>query len=131
MRAGGSADREVRVAACLALGTAVLHEEDRAATEHAMRALFAPPHTAYLEQRAMTTEGWRWLATKAPAGAHPVHAFHVFDVFPRLTLRLVWHAPDEEFPPSATLLLPDNIEAFFVAEDIVVLSECLVARLGG
>ena len=40
----------------------LVHEEDRAATEHAMRALFAPPHTAYLEQRAMTTEGWRWLA---------------------------------------------------------------------
>ena len=25
---------------------------------------------------------WRWLATKAPEGAHPVHAFHVLDVFP-------------------------------------------------
>ena len=25
---------------------------------------------------------WRWLATKAPVGAHPVHAFHVLDVFP-------------------------------------------------
>ncbi|MFL5719428.1 MAG: DUF6390 family protein [Chloroflexota bacterium] len=25
---------------------------------------------------------WRWLATKAPDGAHPVHAFHVLDVFP-------------------------------------------------
>ena len=25
---------------------------------------------------------WRWLATKAPGGAHPVHAFHVLDVFP-------------------------------------------------
>ena len=54
-----------------------------------------------------------------------------FDVFPRLALRLVWHAPDEEFPPSATLLLPGNIESYFCAEDIVVLSESLVARLGG
>ena len=25
---------------------------------------------------------WRWLATKAPAGARPVHAFHVLDIFP-------------------------------------------------
>ncbi|TFG67748.1 MAG: hypothetical protein E4H24_05420 [Thermomicrobiales bacterium] len=25
---------------------------------------------------------WRWLATKAPEGGHPVHAFHVLDVFP-------------------------------------------------
>ncbi len=54
-----------------------------------------------------------------------------FDVFPRLTLRLIWHAPDEEFPPWATLLLPRNIEEFFCAEDVVVLSERLVARLGG
>jgi len=54
-----------------------------------------------------------------------------FDVFPRLTVRLVWHAPDEEFPPSATLLLPRNVESYFSAEDIVVLSERLVARLAG
>jgi hypothetical protein len=54
-----------------------------------------------------------------------------FDVFPRVTLRLIWHAPDDEFPPSATLLLPANIESYFCSEDIVVLSECLVARLGG
>jgi hypothetical protein len=54
-----------------------------------------------------------------------------FDLFPRLTLRLVWHAPDEEFPPSATLLLPGNIESYFCSEDIVVLSESLVSRLSG
>ena len=54
-----------------------------------------------------------------------------FTPFPRLTLRLIWHAPDEEFPPSATLLLPENIEAYFCTEDVVVLSEGLVARLGG
>ena len=54
-----------------------------------------------------------------------------FDVFPRLTVRFVWHAPDEEFPPSATLLLPKNVESYFCAEDIVVLSERLVARLAG
>jgi hypothetical protein len=29
---------------------------------------------------------WRWLATKPEAGAVPVHAFHVLDVFPRLGL---------------------------------------------
>lgn len=52
-----------------------------------------------------------------------------FDVFPRVRLRLIWHAADEEFPPSATILLPANIEACFCAEDIVVLSECLVSRL--
>ena len=54
-----------------------------------------------------------------------------FDIFPRVTIRLIWHAPDDEFPASATILLPRNIESYFPAEDVVVLSECLVARLGG
>ena len=53
-----------------------------------------------------------------------------FDAFPRLSMRLIWHAPDDEFPASATLLLPDNIESYLCSEDIVVLSESLVARLG-
>jgi hypothetical protein len=52
-----------------------------------------------------------------------------FDVFPRVEVCLIWHAADEEFPASATLLLPENIEAFFCPEDIVVLSEGVVARL--
>jgi hypothetical protein len=51
-----------------------------------------------------------------------------FDAFPRVCLRLIWHAGDEEFPPSATLLLPSNIESYFCSEDIVVLSERLVDR---
>jgi hypothetical protein len=54
-----------------------------------------------------------------------------FQVFPRFSMRLIWHAPDEEFPPTATLLLPPNVESYFVAEDIVVLSEGLVSRLSG
>ncbi len=54
-----------------------------------------------------------------------------FDVFPRLSVRLIWHAADEEFPPSATLLLPGNIESYFCPEDIVMLSERLVSRLAG
>jgi len=54
-----------------------------------------------------------------------------FDMFPRLSVRLIWHGPDEEFAPSATLLLPANIESYFCIEDIVVLSERLVSRLGG
>ena len=54
-----------------------------------------------------------------------------FDVFPRLSLRLIWHTADEEFPPCATLLLPANIQSYYCVEDIVVLSERLVSRLGG
>jgi len=54
-----------------------------------------------------------------------------FQALPRITLRLVWYAGDEELSPSAVLLLPDNVESFFCVEDIVVLSERLVLLLGG
>ncbi len=40
----------------------LIHEDDREPTAKAMEALFSPPYTAYIEQRAMTKEGWRWLA---------------------------------------------------------------------
>jgi hypothetical protein len=54
-----------------------------------------------------------------------------FAVFPRFSVRLVWNLPDDEFPPSATLLLPANAESYFCSEDLVVLSERLVSRLAG
>ena len=47
------------------LGTAfmpLVFEDDRQSTQEAMQSLFVPPHTAYIEQRAMTVDGWRWLA---------------------------------------------------------------------
>jgi hypothetical protein len=34
----------------------------------------------------LRADDWRWLATKPATGARPVHAFHVFDVFPRVGL---------------------------------------------
>ncbi len=40
----------------------LVHEDDRATTSEAMKELYRPPHTAYMEQRAMTKQGWRWLA---------------------------------------------------------------------
>lgn len=40
----------------------LVHEADREATTSAMAALCQPPYTAYVEQRAMTVSGWRWLA---------------------------------------------------------------------
>jgi hypothetical protein len=55
-------------------------------------------------------------------------AFDV-DFFPRIPIRTIWHAADEEFPPSCTMLLPANIESFLCVEDIVVVSESLVSRL--
>ncbi len=40
----------------------LVHKDDRAATERALRKLTQPPYTCYVEQRAMTVHGWRWLA---------------------------------------------------------------------
>jgi hypothetical protein len=73
-------------------------------------------------------------AAAAALGAGAVDAGDAafdFPVFPRLAMRLIWHAADEEFSPSATLLMPINVESFLCVEDIVVLSECLVSRLAG
>jgi PAS domain S-box-containing protein len=39
----------------------LIHEDDRESTAKAMEDLYQPPHTAYMEQRAMTKDGWRWL----------------------------------------------------------------------
>ncbi|MBC2745287.1 MAG: PAS domain S-box protein [Desulfosarcina sp.] len=40
----------------------LVHEEDRGMTAKAMEALYHPPYTAYMEQRAMTKNGWKWLS---------------------------------------------------------------------
>ena len=40
----------------------LVHHDDREKTETAMKNLFYPPYTAYMEQRAYTKEGWKWLA---------------------------------------------------------------------
>ena len=40
----------------------LVHEDDRESTARSLERLRVPPHTAYHEQRAMTKDGWRWLA---------------------------------------------------------------------
>jgi len=40
----------------------LVHEQDRKQTESAMKSLYSPPHNAYLEQRALTKFGYRWIA---------------------------------------------------------------------
>lgn len=39
----------------------LVHEEDRLSTEREMKNLYKEPYTCVVEQRAMTTKGWRWL----------------------------------------------------------------------
>ncbi|MCP4297401.1 MAG: PAS domain S-box protein [Proteobacteria bacterium] len=40
----------------------LVHEEDREPTLKAMESLYHEPYTAYVEQRAMTKDGWKWLS---------------------------------------------------------------------
>ncbi|MDD3685638.1 MAG: PAS domain S-box protein [Bacteroidales bacterium] len=40
----------------------LVHDDDREQTAKAMSTLKYYPHTCYVEQRAMTTNGWRWFA---------------------------------------------------------------------
>lgn len=39
----------------------LVHPDDLPGTLEAMKALETPPYRAYLEQRALTAEGWRWI----------------------------------------------------------------------
>ncbi|EGV20467.1 sensor domain-containing protein [Thiocapsa marina] len=49
----------------------LVHEDDRAATAEAMAKLREPPHTCTIEQRALTVDGWRWLAWSDTAVLDP------------------------------------------------------------
>lgn len=40
----------------------LVHEDDRELTAEAMKKLYQPPYRIYLEQRALTPNGWVWLA---------------------------------------------------------------------
>ena len=40
----------------------LVHPDDQESTAKEMERLYDPPHTAYIEQRAMTKDGWKWLA---------------------------------------------------------------------
>ena len=52
-----------------------------------------------------------------------------FRAFPRLAVGIAWYAGDEELPPGASFVYPDNVTAFLPIEDVVVLAEAIVARL--
>jgi len=39
----------------------LVHEEDQERTARNMEKLFQPPFSVYIEQRAMTKDGWKWL----------------------------------------------------------------------
>lgn len=39
----------------------LVHPEDRESTLKEMQKLYSPPYTCYLEQRALTVDGWKWI----------------------------------------------------------------------
>ncbi|KKL15738.1 hypothetical protein LCGC14_2502600, partial [marine sediment metagenome] len=88
-------------------------------------------------RRLCATAGRDEQTLRAGADALDAQSFQAGDLafdlkpFPLVTVRIIWHAPDEEFGSSATMLLPKNIESFFCSEDIVVLSEQMISRLSG
>lgn len=45
----------------------LIHPDDRDKTNDILKQLYHKPHTCYIEQRAKTVEGWRWLAWKNKA----------------------------------------------------------------
>lgn len=73
-RSNGIADPlDERVVEAYWLGSDLLHAVPAAAFARSNEVRFRP---------RVRASAWTWLATKAPDGAHPVHAFHVLDVFP-------------------------------------------------
>jgi hypothetical protein len=56
---------------------------------------------------------------------------YVFDALPRVNLRLLFWAADEDFDARASLLLDDTVLEYLDQEAIVFLSEVLAAMLAG
>lgn len=40
----------------------LIHEEDREKVAETLKKVYKPPYTAYVEERALTKDGWRWQA---------------------------------------------------------------------
>jgi hypothetical protein len=73
-RSNGLADPlDERVVEAYWLGNELLDRVPAAGFGASVEARFKP---------RIRSDAWRWLATKAPDGARPVHAFHVLDIFP-------------------------------------------------
>jgi uncharacterized protein DUF3786 len=54
-----------------------------------------------------------------------------FGFFPRVPVWLTYFLGDDEFPPAAALLYRPDITSYLPAEDLIVMSELLAARLCG
>ena len=57
-RAFGTSEQELVGSTFMPL----IHEDDREAVARAIKSVYQPPHDSYVEERALTVEGWRWQA---------------------------------------------------------------------
>ena len=86
----------------------------------------------FLWTAGRTKESFKKAATAL--GGHPTDGGTLafgFDVFPLARLEIIWYAGDEDFPPGASFLYDNNIVSILDVEDIVVMAERVVSRLGG
>ncbi|MBB4314635.1 sensor domain-containing diguanylate cyclase [Roseospira marina] len=92
----------------------MVHEDDRDSTLAALESLNRPPHIAYLEQRAWTVRGWRWLSWQNTAVVDDTgHVLSVIGVGHDITERRV--AREEQQRNLA------NLRAFFnLSQDLLV-----------
>jgi len=58
-------------------------------------------------------------------------AAYAFAVFPRAKMQVIWFRGDQELRPGVSFLYQQAIVEMFCVEDIVVMSELLVAALSG
>jgi hypothetical protein len=85
-RANGIADPlDARVVDAYWLGSALLDRVTPDLLGESLRQRFRP---------RLGVPAWQWLRSSAPAGAKPVHAFHVLDVFPKVGLMRSEHVDD-------------------------------------
>ncbi len=52
-----------------------------------------------------------------------------FDALPRVQVRLVWYAGDDDFPPNAVFLFDSSVVNLLPPEDIIVLNESIVGAM--
>jgi hypothetical protein len=86
------------------------------------RLCFTVGRTADLFQRGAAAIGG------TPCQSEGDLAFRL-EVLPRIPLRIVWYAGDEDFPPNAVFLFQPNVVHLLPPEDIIVLSELVVGAM--
>ena len=92
----------------------LVHEDDREATKQAMQALYKEPFTCYLEQRAMTSKGWRWIAWSDNALLNSNGEIEsIIGVGRDITKRKIAEAVGKENEEKYRMLLDFASDAFF------------------